>query len=48
MTPLKGFGDWPPLCEIKGVLKRVVESDELQPNGGSALNCSRTNCSIGL
>src|SRR5260221_362874 len=47
--PLKGFGkvvlpSWP----RNGVLNCVLNTNVLPPNGGSALNCSKTNCSTGL
>src|SRR5258708_6246290 len=47
--PWKGFGNvvdpsWP----RNGVLNCVLNTKVLPPNGGSALNCSNTNCSTGL
>src|SRR5579872_6040536 len=53
ITPPNGFGEnGPPLgvldCGRNGKLKFGKLSDELPPKGGSALNCSRTSCSIGL
>src|SRR5208282_5769281 len=38
----------PQLCRTNGVLKNPSEMVVLPPNGGSAWNCSSTNCSIGL
>ena len=37
-----------PLWSSNGVLNKVPTGKVLPPNGGSALNCSRTSCSIGL
>ncbi len=36
------------LCRTNGVLKNPSVMVVLPPNGGSAWNCSSTNCSIGL
>src|SRR5271156_7217278 len=53
LTPAKGFGENGPTagsldCGTKGKLKLGAFREELPPKGGSALNCSRTSCSIGL
>src|SRR6185369_12552489 len=46
--PLNGFGNTVPSWPANGVLNCVLNRNVLPPNGGSALNCSSTNCSTGL
>src|SRR5713226_3612258 len=46
--PLKGFGVRVPLWPTNGVLNKPSEIRELPPKGGSAWNCSSTNCSMGV
>src|ERR1700733_14004907 len=53
MMPLDGLGENGPVagsldCGRNGRLKLGKLTNELPPNGGSALNCSSTSCSIGL
>src|SRR5579864_6262783 len=46
--PVNGLGLMKPACDTNGVLRNVEGRNVLPPNGGSAPNCSSTNCSIGL
>src|SRR5271156_4686789 len=48
ITPVNGLGLTPPACDKYGRLNSGLEMNELPPKGGSALNCSKTSCSIGL
>src|SRR5215472_2223936 len=48
MTAPPLLGSCVPSCRIYGVLNIGLDKNALTPKGGSALNCSRTSCSIGL